>query len=124
MGLAGAAKIGPPAAHRCVVRGTEILRALDQLVVDRALLPIQLIDRPGRDARFLQRANVRRGGAGPLRQRVALGGELVEGKLVEMIDVGVETRGAHDGWIPAASPAESPTWSSDGESDGGRAAAP
>ena len=65
---------------------TQLLRRVDQRVVDIAPLPVQLVDRPRGHGRLGEALDLRRVGARVLGQRVARGGELVGRELIEPID--------------------------------------
>src|SRR5262245_57599093 len=87
MRVAGRANVGVPAFERGDLRLAQLLAALDQLVVDLARVPVDLIDRPGDDGRLGKLANV--GGVGAamlLDEGVARGGELGQRTAIELID--------------------------------------
>ena len=65
---------------------TQLLRRLNQGVVDVAAIPVQLVDRPRGNGRLREAPHLGGVGAGVLGQRVARGGELVGGELKEPID--------------------------------------
>ena len=80
--VAGLARRGP---RRAPARRSAA--ASDQLVVDVALLPEQLIDGPRRNRRLVQRADLGAARAGLLRERVTGRREVRQRQLIEPGDV-------------------------------------
>ena len=86
MHLAGDAQVRALTSEDGLVDLTQLLRRVDQRVVDIAPLPVQLVHRPRGNGRLGEALDFRRVRTGVLGQRVARGGELVGRELIEPID--------------------------------------
>src|SRR5262245_31905853 len=96
MRVAGRANVGVPAFERGDLRLAQLLAALDQLVVNLARAPVNLIDRPRDDGRLGQLANVGGVSAAMLfDERVARGGELAQRTTIQIVDGIVVVAGGH-----------------------------
>src|SRR5688572_19394122 len=87
------------------MRGPELVRGLDDLIVEPPIFPVELIDGPSRHTGLLQRAHLRRvRTAQLLGQGVASGRELRQRQLIETIELLVQFHGA--AWRMVSSTAE------------------
>ena len=97
MRLAGGAQVGALSSDYGRMRGAKRSSGSLQRVERRPASPIHLIDRPGSEGRFLQRANLGARLPRLLRQRIARRRELIKGELIETIDLAAS--GGRDGMV-------------------------
>src|SRR5262249_23368180 len=77
----------------CDLRGGQGFAALEEGIVDRTSMPVDLVDGPWHGRRFLQPLDARGFLSGQrLRERGARGDEFVERPLIQDVDLGLEGR--------------------------------